>query len=206
MPRLSFLLAPTALALLAAPLAQAGPRPPEPLKLVWLDVVGVAAFAYEGASEEAARVLADHGLAVAWARGGRDTVRADDEIGVVILPRSASARGRNVMGATVRTAGAATVWAHVEETADAVALPRRPATWSGGERRRFAQALGRVIAHEVVHALLPGRPHDEGGLMAARLDRKALSAGSVRVDPRLAHALRTTVRTPPVSSAMAANR
>jgi hypothetical protein len=37
------------------------------------------------------------------------------------------------------------------------------------QRRRAATALGRVVAHEIVHALLPQLPHAERGIMAERL-------------------------------------
>ena len=36
-------------------------------------------------------------------------------------------------------------------------------------RRRVGVAMGRVLSHEVIHALVPGLPHSEEGLMGVRL-------------------------------------
>ena len=46
--------------------------------------------------------------------------------------------------------------------------------WSGRERQQIATALGRVVAHEVVHALAPLQPHATQGLLSATLNRSHL--------------------------------
>lgn len=42
------------------------------------------------------------------------------------------------------------------------------------QRANLAKALGRVIVHELVHAIVPGRPHDISGLFSSRLTRASL--------------------------------
>ena len=54
------------------------------------------------------------------------------------------------------------------------------------ERAHFGRALGRVAAHEIVHALLPDRPHDRAGLMARSLGRRELTAAVLRAPGLLA--------------------
>lgn len=46
------------------------------------------------------------------------------------------------------------------------------------ERRQLSQALARVVAHEVVHALAPSHPHAPRGLMCWKLNRSLLLLGS----------------------------
>jgi hypothetical protein len=46
--------------------------------------------------------------------------------------------------------------------------------------RRLGTGLSRVVAHELVHALVPALPHGKG-LMAARLDRRMLTGPGVPV-------------------------
>lgn len=51
-------------------------------------------------------------------------------------------------------------------------------------------ALGRVLAHELIHTVAPDCPHTRGGLMAAHLSRQALTAPGVGFDELATHYLR----------------
>lgn len=42
-----------------------------------------------------------------------------------------------------------------------------------------ARGLARIIAHEILHVLLPGRPHDAAGLFAQRQTRRGLLAREI---------------------------
>ena len=53
--------------------------------------------------------------------------------------------------------------------------------WGERAEMEFARALARVAGHEIVHAL-GITTHSPGGLMAARLDRDALTAAVLRID------------------------
>ena len=70
-------------------------------------------------------------------------------------------------------------------------LPRRGAAArcprEGGRHETstsWAKAIGRVAAHEIVHALTPQVPHSQGGLMMARLSREALCSDRLRMSSR----------------------
>jgi hypothetical protein len=69
----------------------------------------------------------------------------------------------------------------------------RPARLDPPEARALGVAVGRVIAHEVVHALAPSVPHGVG-LMSASLTRRHLTAASIPVDPEVALALQSALR------------
>jgi hypothetical protein len=54
--------------------------------------------------------------------------------------------------------------------------------WLPAERVGFARALGRVVAHEVVHVILGRGGHARRGLMSPSLGRAALLGASIDVD------------------------
>ncbi|HVR70479.1 MAG TPA: hypothetical protein VMT87_06495, partial [Vicinamibacteria bacterium] len=66
-------------------------------------------------------------------------------------------------------------------------------------RREFGMALGRVVAHELVHALAPQRPHVKGGLMAERMGRALLLAPDLAIETATSEALRAAVRGRPAA-------
>jgi hypothetical protein len=57
----------------------------------------------------------------------------------------------------------------------------------------YARAVARVLAHELVHAAAPELPHAEGGLLKARLTRRALLESHVSLDETVARALRAGI-------------
>jgi GNAT superfamily N-acetyltransferase len=158
-------------------------------RLQWVDVSDLAPFAYRAMAAEAKEVLAEHGVCADLAQASTGSVRIDGEIGVILLPSMGGAGvGRHVMGATRNRAARrhATVWVYFNEVASALGLAGRPPeTWTSIERATFGRALGRVAAHEVMHALLPQRPHDRLGLMAPSLGRRELTASALYAHPGL---------------------
>lgn len=52
----------------------------------------------------------------------------------------------------------------------------------GSQPRRLGVALGRVLAHELVHTIAPECPHTTHGLMAERLSRRMLTAPGIGFD------------------------
>jgi hypothetical protein len=54
--------------------------------------------------------------------------------------------------------------------------------WSGRERQQVATALGRVVAHEVVHAVTPQLSHTTRGLLSNTLNRSHLVHQSLLLD------------------------
>jgi hypothetical protein len=53
---------------------------------------------------------------------------------------------------------------------------------SSGKIADLGKALGRVIGHELIHAIAPDHAHTSSGLMQARLTRDNLVAGDLRLD------------------------
>jgi hypothetical protein len=50
------------------------------------------------------------------------------------------------------------------------------------ERRNMTQALGRIIGHELIHAIAPPHPHSSEGLMESVLTRASLLKSKLMID------------------------
>jgi hypothetical protein len=178
----------------SAPAAARGRECAVETRLQWVDVSALAPFAYHAMAGEAGEILAGYGICAELSRASAASVRTEGEIGVILLrAMGGSGVGRHVMGATrSRDARNATVWVYFDEVAETLGLAGRPPeSWTGIERTQFARALGRVAAHEVVHVLLPGRPHDRAGLMAPSLGGRDLT-GALGMESRLVADVRRT--------------
>jgi hypothetical protein len=147
-------------------------------QMQWIDVLDLAPFAYRTAAGEARRILRAQGVCAEMARASTSTVRVKGEIGIILLrAMPGSGAGRHVLGATKRQGGVNAVWIYFDEVAAALGLGGRPTeSWTAVERIRAGRALGRVLAHEIVHVLLPSRPHDAAGLMARSFGARELTA------------------------------
>jgi hypothetical protein len=181
----------TAALLLGA--GRAGAEPPR-LDLVWVDPTGIAAGTYPVVSVESRAALAAIGAEVTWTAAPRGAVVGPESLVVIAVPtyRNGGGRERHVMGSTkIIAGGALAVWVFPDQVAWALGLDLdRRAAWGKRSEAQFARALGRVASHEILHAL-GASEHTRGGLMAARLDRKALtSPGSPRVDRATVGAVR----------------
>lgn len=172
------------------------------LELVWVDVHGSVSFAFESASAEVASLLDPAGVRTSWLLAGPGEGRQIEtgrslRLLVVVLgsePVAAQFAGRVVMGSTLRGAAPArAVWAHSPAIAGVLGLAPRPSSWSTRDREDFARALGRVVAHEIVHALAQELPHQRKGLMAANLDSTFLGGNTVRLDQQVLSVLRAAL-------------
>lgn len=152
------------------------------LDLVYVDVQGSAPFALRGLQREATRILGEIGVNTRWRKGGPSVTASDQELTIVLLDRSPRIPP-HVLGATIlNDKSVRTVWVYFSHVARALGIdPDRPGAWSGRDVSVLATALGRVVAHEIVHALAPQVPHSLGGLMAERLGRSALMGPGIEV-------------------------
>jgi hypothetical protein len=195
--------------LASAPFAGALPAAPEaavvspalaagPLlaRLVWLDPTGVARGTEAVVRSEVTRLLRAVGVSTAWRRGEPHEVAREGELRVIFLDRGAPrGHGAPVLGATPASfQGERFVWVHVPSVRAAAGVAGRASGPNLEVRaaRELGLGLGRVIVHEVVHALAPSVPHGRG-LMAARLDRSMLTTASVRLDPEVGLAVRSAL-------------
>lgn len=158
---------------------------------VWVDVANVVPSAFATASEEAASILARAGLNCVFTRGNSHSSILPDEFFVILLPRAHGGRtpGRLVMGSVKVRQGRPddehVVRVYIEPILEVLSL--RSVDQDGP---RVARAIGRVIAHEVIHIAAPLLGHSKRGLMAAVLTAKELVGPRVQIDPDFRAALR----------------
>jgi hypothetical protein len=148
------------------------------LWLAWCDVLHRTPFPFEPMSAEVKRILGGESVDVAWLPVGCDGVLFDQSVVKVILldgPRSRPAQDRHVMGMTHRDETSRAVWAFSDNVLWALGLGREPLL-SPPQQQEFGRALGRVVAHELVHAIAPDVAHARKGLMRPSMDRAALLA------------------------------
>jgi hypothetical protein len=109
------------------------------------------------------------------------------DITVVLLPGRPAPHLKPTVLGVVQPAGAPRVlWLFPEVVAAALGLPAAPGSvWMPRDEALLAVGLGRVTAHELVHLLCPGRPHDRAGLMAERMSPSILRGGPFTVDDAL---------------------
>jgi hypothetical protein len=200
------------LCLVAASVGSEPQAPVEPtLSLVWYDPSRVASGTELVARKEAAELLARLGANVSWRNGAAGEVTGSGEVWVILVdsgPRQPA--GTLVLGATrARRTSTRVLWVRVPNVAAAVgALHSRPVRLLPPEElRRVAVALGRVIAHEVVHVLAPSLPHSSG-LMSGSLTRGQLTAPLIAVGHEATLAVRAALRgeptfAPPAAAMMA---
>jgi len=176
----------------AGPARVTAPR----LQLVWIDVLRSAPYAYAAASREAAAILSAAGVEAAWTAGDPSTITGDTELKIVLMAAAANGAGlpTRVMGSTLRGGQSRTAWIYFSNVLWALGLPDRGARGlSRSQEDRVALALGRVIAHEVVHAVAPELPHSRTGLMARTIGRSLLLQARVALAPAEQRALLTGV-------------
>jgi hypothetical protein len=152
------------------------------------------------ARAEASSLLRKMGVRVSWRRGEAGEAARPGEVRAILLDRGvAFAPGRPVLGATpTRFEGAPFVWVHVPSVRVAMGLPPDGPTAAVEPClvRALGVALGRVVAHELVHALAPSVPHGTG-LMSERLTFRQLTAATLPMDPGVGLAVRAALRGEP---------
>jgi hypothetical protein len=188
-------------------------RPAMPVaRLVWLDPAGIALGADQVAQPAVTELLREMGVEARWRRGDPHELSRPGELRIILLPRpGVFENGLPVLGATpTQFAAEPHVWVHVPSVGSAVGIDRmRPGMrLDVHAARRLGTGLSRVVAHELVHALVPALPHGKG-LMSARLDRRMLTGPSVPLDADVGLAVRAALAgirpvAPPTDSILAA--
>lgn len=176
------------------------PVPASALGLVWMDPAGVGVGLEALARDEARALLRRMGTSVSWRRGEAGELSRPGEVRVILLDRAAvDPSGKPVLGATPqRLEVAPFVWVHVKSVRAVLGLrPDGPAAAIDlASSRALGIALGRVVVHELVHALAPSLSHGTG-LMSAALTLRQLTAQTLAVDPEVGIAVRAALRGDP---------
>ena len=168
----------------------AGPAPaprvlPLAVSLHLVDPEGVAPFALEGAYAEVERLFAPLGVRVT---AGGD---ADGSIQVIMLAADRSRGGlhEEAMGAVARDPRQpAAVWIVLPNVQRA--LGGTPGQWPALRQTLLSRAVGRILAHELIHLIAPDLPHAGSGLMRASVGRALLLGEEVGLDPALGPTVR----------------
>jgi hypothetical protein len=158
--------------------------------LVWSDPERVLTSDFDAMAREVQTVFRPLGIEVGWRRADERSA-ADDELNVVLLANdpARALHHRETMGRVHRDRSTA-LWIYagrVRATLGLASAAGRAATLE--ERRDYPRAIGRVVAHELVHALVPEQPHAGRGLMQAGLNRAFLASPRASIDERSASAL-----------------
>jgi len=160
------------------------PRRDPRLALYLFDVHHQLDGQFDELAAETRAIFREMGADVTWREGGLGTTYGNDaipEIPIIVLktPPTGVANRASVMGLVPR-GGSKAVWIFVDNIRRAVA-PSGLA-FSSEVSKSLGVAVGRVVAHEVVHALAPELAHTKQGLM-----RDALSRGELTSPARPAH-------------------
>ena len=181
--------------------------PPETIDLLLTDRIELSHRTSQAVMREVERVLSGLGAAVRWQRSKAVEVDAFQprSIEIVLSARRPEDAGQNrrtmgiafpAHGPGLASGGLAIVFPYKiaevvtpirQRTGPMVAVPRG---------RYFSQALGRVIAHEVIHIVLPEHPHSTGGLMNATQNRRAFAAHEPVIDKGCARAFQAALLQP----------
>jgi hypothetical protein len=182
--------------LAAATLAASARAEAPALRLVWVDPAGTASGSEDRARDECLALLEQMNLSAQWRRGRASEIAEPGEVRVILLDRGAKDRaGDPVLGSTPsRFEGAPFVWIHVPSVRAALGYDSRRTLAPERllDRRALGTALGRVAAHELVHALAPWVPHG-AGLMSRQLTRRDLTASTLAVAADVGPAVRAAL-------------
>ena len=142
------------------------------LGLVVYDVHDLIQTRYADFVLETSAIFREMGVETGWRRGGLGTVHGAGplrEIPVILLDEGPGRlrSQRDVLGLIPKDQPPA-IWVFVDNVKRAIG------TAAAADGHQLAVALGRVVAHEIVHSLAPQLGHTRSGLMRHSLDRQAL--------------------------------
>jgi hypothetical protein len=171
------------------------------IHVAWLDVGGVVDEIAEMAQAECRSVMRRAGRDVVWSQAVDGESGRRDEIRVILVDRVLvdPEEPRYILGATPpgpRTHPVA--WIHLGSVQATIGIPPGlPTSYlTQRGRRALALALGRVVAHELVHVLAPGLEHGDG-LMSWALTPDELTTGRLSLAHDHVEALERPPQGPP---------
>jgi hypothetical protein len=177
--------------------ARADETPTDPivLRAAEIDFASLAPLTRSVMRHELATLLATVSLRLSWRRSAPDGETQTDELRVVLLRSAGAGTDRGALGsAKPRTLTAATVWVYLPTVARALDVELDVVATSPDSQRLLGLALGRVLAHEVVHVLAPELSHARAGVMRASLHPHLLTTGRPSLDAECRAALASGAR------------
>jgi hypothetical protein len=157
------------------------------LRLIWADPTSAAIGLRAGVEAEATSILEELGVNVTWEEES-SLPTEPGPIRIILLDGKEGRPGvaPHVMGCALKGVSSA-AWVYVGAVARALNFDGPPFRWSGSRRLQMMTALGRVVAHELVHVVAPELPHAPHGLLSTRLRSWDLTGHHrPRLDPRSA--------------------
>jgi hypothetical protein len=167
---------------------------PARLRAAEIDFASLASLTRTAMQHELGVVLAPASLALSWRRSRPGGETDPDELRVVLLRSRGVGADRGALGSTARRGLAPTIWVYVPNVALALGLDPDAVVTSLDSQRLLGVALGRVLAHEVVHALAPNVEHAGSGVMRPRLHAFHLASGRPALENECAAALAAGAR------------
>lgn len=182
------------------------------LHLSWIDSYKLVPPRAHGVmAEEVGVLFGELGIEVAWSQGlPAKSPSAAVQLTVILMPCDSKDWGftNGVLGTVPAGSGPPRrVFLFFPDIVRALGfrppagrtrdLGQSPVSFRPNEEYEIARALGRVIAHEIIHALCPEQSHVQKGLMRARLDLSFLRQSRVRISPRIARRLRARLAPAP---------
>ena len=165
------------------------------LRAVAIELTTLCPVTFELMTRELSTLLEETGLRLDWRRDRPSGATTAEELRFVFLdsPGRGAHAGQPVLAASGQSGPAPTVWVYTPSVR--AALPARYTAHSDSfdARRCLGVALGRVLAHELVHLLAPEVPHGRG-VMAARVRLEAMDSVQPLLDASSAVALAAAAR------------
>lgn len=167
------------------------PFPRVELKAVGIDLARLAPLTVATLRQEIGHVLAPVGLALAWRSAAPGAETSVGELRVIFLRSTGlgADRGGTALGRTALGIPVPATWVYVPNVALALGLEPDAIRGSFEAQRRVGIALGRVVAHEMVHVLAPEREHAHAGVMRRKLGAFHLASGRPTLEEGYAEAL-----------------
>ena len=178
------------------------PRTAPSPDVVWIDLAGMPALAVDAARREASSVLQDVGLVPRWRVGAAHDQLGPHELPVVLMRRDHSSRKgeERVLGACTPRSSSPRAWVYLDNLAWAMGVPSPDGPLTAEQAIRLGRAIGRIVAHEVIHAVAPAVGHARSGIMSPRFDRRDLLALHVPVDAGTRRGVQAVLATARASS------
>ena len=165
------------------------PEAPARVRAVEIDFSSLAPLTRSVMRHELGVVLAPASLALAWRRSRPDAETNPDELRVVLLRSIGVGGDEGALGSTARRGLVPTIWVYVPTVALALGLELEAVATSLDAQRLVGLALGRVVAHEIVHVLAPDVGHGGASVMRPRLQASHLTRGQQALESDCAAAL-----------------